>query len=71
MTPSPLAETLQIAAFVFAGGVAMQTIVGSLAPNWGRIIAILFPVTIAASADQAGSTLRTDEAGAQPTAEVQ
>ncbi len=70
MTPSPLVETLQIAAFVFAGGFAMQVIVGSLAPNWGRIVAALFPVTSAASADRAGSTLRTDEAGAQPTAEV-
>lgn len=70
MTPSPLVETLQIAAFVFAGGFAMQVIVGSLATNWGRIIAILFPVTSAASADQAGSTLRTDEAGAQPMIKV-
>ncbi|WP_347091701.1 hypothetical protein [Sphingomonas parapaucimobilis] len=71
MTPAPLAETLQIGAFVFAGGFAMQAIVGSLAPNWHRIITILFPVTSAASADQAGSMLRTDEAGAQPMIEVQ
>ncbi|HIV78228.1 MAG TPA: hypothetical protein H9899_11975 [Candidatus Sphingomonas excrementigallinarum] len=40
------------------------------AARW-HAIATLFPVTSAASADQAGSPLRTDEAGAQPMIEVQ
>lgn len=40
------------------------------ADRW-HAIATLFPVTSAASADQAGSTLRTDEAGAHPMIEVQ
>lgn len=39
------------------------------AERW-HAIAILFPVTNAASADQAGSTLDTAEAGVAPTAEV-
>ena len=44
-------------------------IVERAADRW-HAIATLFPVTSAASADQAGSTLRADEAGAQPAAEV-
>jgi len=71
MTPAPLADTLLVSVFVFAAGLAVWTLVDALAPNWRRIVAILFPVTSAASADQAGSTLHTDEAGAQPIAEVQ
>lgn len=39
------------------------------ADRW-HAIATLFPVTSAASADQAGSTLDTAEAGVAPTAEV-
>ena len=44
--------------------------VESAADRW-HAIATLFPVTSAASADQAGFPLRTDEAGAQPMIEVQ
>lgn len=39
------------------------------AERW-HAIATLFPVTSAASADQAGSTLDTAEAGVAPTAEA-
>ena len=72
MTPSPLTDTLFVSVFVFAGGLAVWTLVGSLVPNWGRIIAALFPVSNAASADPhpAGSTLDTAEAGVTPTVEV-
>ncbi|MFH8652289.1 hypothetical protein ACH37Y_06190 [Sphingomonas paucimobilis] len=40
-----------------------------IAERW-HAIATLFPVTNAASADQAGSTLDTAEAGVAPTVEV-
>lgn len=43
--------------------------VGRIAERW-HAIATLFPVTNAASADQAGSTLDAAEAGVQPAAEA-
>jgi len=63
---------LSLSVIVFAGGFAVMVMIDELVPNWDRIVAALFPVKNAASADisPAGSPFDTAEAGVEPTVEV-
>lgn len=74
MTPTDYAMlalgTLSLAVFAFAGGVAVMVLIDELIPNIERITAALFPVSDAASVEQAGSALDTAEAGVKQTAEA-
>lgn len=57
MTPTDYAmlalDTLSLAVFAFAGGVAVMVLIDELIPNIERITAALFPVPSAVPADQA------------------
>lgn len=63
---------LSLSVFACAAGFAVMVMIDELVPNWDRIVAALFPVNNAASADisPAGSPFDTAEAGVGPTAET-